>query len=593
MQIKGFDSITYERLFRECYVEPIFEESSYKNANKKNIIEDILNAKRAKIISIVGDSGRGKATTLKRIYCDLIDKNIKKYKILWIDSTILKDKTNQVNVIFNELQQKKFKNQYQKKNIILFIEGLDRIYCHKDSQEMEDMINKLKKSCFKIIISCREINHRAITNSNDVISYKPNLWSVSESLNFLENYFNDTNVFNSFKSDLYRKNMETFKKILCRPFSTLLFGYLYREEHNRFKEKGIPNLIMVNCYHLYDEFYYYWINNEFLNKPCMDNLSEEDVLKIHTKIASILYQNPESIISLKDMLDLDYQKKYAYYDRAVLSLLDISNENDINKIKIRGLLHDSLIEFFIVKNIVQSLDNEEKLLSCLKIEYHEFDNDFLKSAFRSLTKKENNTFVSNLTKIYENLKKDSYNISSIEKSLIISNILFFLRLLPCDRSFYLKIIEECYKNEDELIKINACFSAIQFESLFYIENDFYNQIVHKNNTILKNALLDFTLSFYNQKSYFKSEEANIIDDRDIISVKTKLFRQLNDCKSGRSKNKLLFVLIQIYIYIEYNDLRITKTDKNYIKSLTESYKSFSDQKNNLISKIIYMFSNYN
>lgn len=51
------------------------------------------------------------------------------------------------------------------------------------------------------------------------------------------------------------------------------------------------------------------------------------------------------------MLDLDYQNKYAYYDRAVLSLLDISNENDINIIKIRGLLHDSLIEFFIVKNI--------------------------------------------------------------------------------------------------------------------------------------------------------------------------------------------------------------------------------------------------
>lgn len=61
-------------------------------------------------------------------------------------------------------------------------------------------------------------------------------------------------------------------------------------------------------------------------------------------------------------------------------------------------------------------------------------------------------------------------------------------------------------------------------------------------------------------------------------MKTKLFRQLRDCKSGRSKNKLLFVLIQIYIYIEYNDLVITKTDKNYIKSLIENYKSFNNQK---------------
>lgn len=596
LQTDGFDSITYDRLFRECYMEPIFVDSSYKNAYIKHIIEDILNAKGPKIISIVGDPGRGKATNLKKIYFDLIgdEKNLKKHKILWIDSTILKDKTNRANIIFNELQQKTFKNQYQNKKIILFIEGLDRIYCHKDSQRMKNTINTLKKSCFKIVISCREINYRAIMNSNDVVSYKPKLWSVSESLLFLERYFNNSKVFSSLQSDL-NNNMKAFSKILCRPFFTLLFGYLYIEKYNRIKKnKDISNHIMINCYLLYDEFYYHWINNEFLNKPCMDNLSEKDVLKIHTKIASILYQNSESMISLKDMLDYNYLNNYAYYDRAVLSLLDVSNENDINKIKIHGLIHDSFVEFFIVKNIVQSINNEENLLSCLKIEYHEFVNDFLKDAFRALTKQENEIFVSNLTKIYKCVKKDSYNINNIEKSLIISNILFFLRLLPCDKSLHSKIIEECYKFENEIIKINACFSAIQFEHLFYIENDFYNQIIHENDTSLKNALLDFTLSFYNQKSFFKSEEINMINERNIISIKTKLFRQLNACKSGRSKNKLLFVLTQLYIFVEYSGLKITKTDKKCIKSLIDDYNFFNNiPKKELILELINMFSNCN
>lgn len=435
INFSGLDSFTFNHLFNKCFIETSYRTSTSNIVDNSHIKNTILRKpkKGPKIIAIIGDSGVGKATNLRKIYCDLVNKDLIKGYALWVDSSTLKKNRDVINT-FKGLQKKAYRNKCRKKGITLFIEGLDRIYSLKDSQKIITTLNSLKKSCDKIVVSSRTVNYITLINSlQDVISYTVLPWSPSEAKSFLQKYFRSEKIFNDFIKIFGYKNMDI---VFCRPFSTLLFAYIFSNEYMNIGDIT-TNKLISNLYYLYEFFYNYWIAKEFLYNP-YNNISANEVLKIHIEVACYLYENVDSITQLKDIVSPKYIKNNADIDRAVLSLLKFTNGNNIKNLKIRGFIDESLIEFFITKKIILSIHKERNLINCLKMEYFDFKYSFIEDSFRTLLKKEINELDQNLNKIFNNLKSEEYNkkyrINYEDKKIIDRNIRYLSSKLSLSKN---------------------------------------------------------------------------------------------------------------------------------------------------------------
>lgn len=486
------------------YIEPKIKNVSEGNIEDGYDVEKKLKTiKKGEVILITGIAGSGKSCFLKKFFIKNFGKRNKSTVAFWLSSALIKEKKpkNQYS-FYKNIIKRKFTSKHK---VIVFIDSVDEVFNNNDNNIFE-FINELSSLNVSIILGCRKNYYNRFLLEYE-FKYVFDIQDWNEEMvkkyasHYLENRRKKELFITIFKSD------SALRKFLLNPFQiTLLMCIIANECDSKINK-------INNIYMLYQVFYNEWIFKERKRSSCF--IEEKDIIDVHYRIAKSLYKNYNTSVDINKILTKRQRKLECGKDEAILSLIKLREYGQIEKCIAEGFLHDSFCEFFIAKNVINSLlSGGMKIYKCFLLIYRHFNLDFLEEGIVNLPLISAWKIRRNLEQAYFSLMPQSFlkknNIVieldsrirdkyltklSKQNNIVRDQCIFFLGKLPESIIKDSKIFKLAYFNDDNiLVKICAATVIINHGLDFSIEKDYIFNLL--NNASWEVALRSWVVVFW-------------------------------------------------------------------------------------------------
>jgi ankyrin repeat protein len=417
----------------------------------------------------------------------------------------------------------------KEEKLILMFDGLDEVIDYKE--QVIQLIDALNRDCNlkKILITTRNHLGEELEDHFSTFSFNLNNFDEEDQKNFLVKYWNNLNNTNQERPTSVNKLLQSAEDLIKRiksissdnlnqligiPLQTKMLADIYFERVKN--QENFTNLILTNIAELYNEFIESKIKIQFErtnNNIKIEQLSKQfkkyfdeskkDFYIDHSKLSSLILFDQKN----QNEIDLEFDKKDKV--QAILEygvIVEFTNG-------IPTFLHQSFAEFFVAKNCLQKIKeqnkNDKELEQILRDKRHflirRFLNDLLENVHSQekqemLKEDENDVFNEEIVNCCsENLisllkyfiQDEGVNLKTKNKFLIIASenghkevVAFFLEngidanqqdnvfgetaLIVASRKGYKEIVQMLLK--DENIEINQQdkdgYTAFMWASLF-------------------------------------------------------------------------------------------------------------------------------
>lgn len=392
---------TNDIIVKKYFVEPYLYEENLVNeiavdlsVFKKQIL-DLKKQENAYLF--VGEPCYGKTMILLNIYNKLYEKG---EKIIYLKKSYLEyllgisenDLDKDIMKTLSSLYNKTGPFNKKKKKIYVIIDSLEEVCL--TTPNYKSVVKKLLNNKYVLIMGVRNDNEaiaRDLVGANHK-SFYLRMWKDDQIKNFIEKrYQKNSRLIN--RINIFLSRNKTIKDLMRIPFYALMITFLFAKNgDNEFKT-------INNVYSLYDRFYIAWIRREI--EKFKSNLNEDLIFNIHWDIAMKLYKNKDigNIELILNSYDIDNTIENRQIIGSILKY-DIINEKRGTK-KITGFIHDTFIEFIIVKKIITSIINgDEDIDKIFPIDFKRFNVKFFENAVQTLDEEQELSYKTNLESIY-------------------------------------------------------------------------------------------------------------------------------------------------------------------------------------------------
>jgi hypothetical protein len=488
------------------YVTPnIYDIGNGCNSCETDVYDKILNMNKGSAIIVTGTAGNGKTSFLKKCFIDKFGKRKKNLIVFWLfPSLINKEKPKDQYAFYKKIIQPK----YTKKNkVIVFIDGIDEIFINKKMSVIE-YVEKLKEQKVCIVLGCRKnYYNRFLLDCNFSYKFEIKEWGESQIDDYIGSYLESKD-----KKDLVKNMVENnrpLKKFMINPFQIALLMYLIVD--------AVGNKVddITNVYMLYNKFYNEWIFKE--KYRCLSHIDVEDIKDVHFRIASKLYINYNKPVNIRSTLTKRQKEIGCYNDEAVLSLIKVSEHGLVDEYIAEGFIHESLAEFLLARNIIESFEKSGRTLyNSLVLTYRHFNLDFIEDGIASLPIEDTRLIKNNIEKVYvslmpkefvnkyyshidlnNNVRKKLLSRPVLETDIVRDQCLFFLGKLPDEYISGSNLFELAYANDRYILtRISAATVIINHNLNFEIEKDYITKLIE--NEEWERALRSWVLVFWEE-----------------------------------------------------------------------------------------------
>lgn len=499
LKTKKYSTANYRDLFSDYFVDPSIEDINHNSSsNVEAIFQSICKLKSNNSILLTGEPGSGKSTLMRKLFVETVDEKTSTSTVLWLPPKwFVKAGNGPEHEFYKAIANAKYNKRHR---VYIFIDGIDEFYNPKDIQKILTGLKKLASYKFRLIVSCREqVYLKYFSDISFVRQYNVNRWGEAQRDSYAEKYFYNKPKYRKLFNEIITQN-EYLREYSHNPFLlTLLFTILQKHDTATafFSEYGELN----NCYALFDTFYKYWIEQE--RKTHQSWTSNDTIENVHIRIAKHHYQKQGCGFNITTPLTPTQRSKRTYYETAVLSILDYSDdegtpEKPKRTIIVNGFLHESLCEFLVCKSILNNLEADgNAMFRCLAIPYRHFQMDFLEDAFGSYHRDQVKIVHNNLIRLYssllpatisnqfcknanvQNFKLTKTKLLDGRKILARDQCVFMLGRLPQESIAKSPLLEFAYHNDPEVIvQTSAAIVAINHNLNIEIESDYISKVLN-------------------------------------------------------------------------------------------------------------------
>ena len=316
---------------------------------------------------------------------------------------------------------------------------------------------------------------------------------------FFNNFFQNksqeeiqTSIY-QFQYFLKKYKEEVIKYLIKYKYIQGFFQKIY--ENPNIKQRTI-------LYKIYEEI--------LLNIPKDENLiilSEEEFLYIFRTILKYQNENNENINILFHILIILFKhcKKYQYLinENDFQKIIILENETRNNQYYQKEIINLRIFLFYILKNIMKRLNNQEQIINISLINYQLTQNEiiiiYILKIFKIFIENNNQTFYQNIQ-----LLDFIYNYLEIRKDLIYfqNHLIYFLRNIFQNEEMNFNNVKKIYLIFQGILQNNK--NKYEIEEIFkYYQN--LNEDYNHQELFYSLGNLTQLFTFLKQESYFKRQ----------------------------------------------------------------------------------------
>lgn len=588
--------------------------------NSKDIISDDAEFlrvidKRPKDLSAIllyGSSGMGKSIYLGHLYNQLNNRSKKFNPLIYFNRNAIKyflnpkthksilteENSKLPNVLTSVLKNKYNTDKKAKMPTLVFIDSYEEVFRGFTDDEIETVFSKISAIKGYLLIGCRK-SYPTFEKLEIIRQYELKEWKYNKIEAFFTGFFK--NKQDVMELEDYLEHHIPTMQLMQTPINAFMMCHIFADLKNE------SNLQINNIFELYNTFYDLRVDSEI--KKYMGKCNEIEkkdvkrlVFKYHLEIARFLYSQTKNSAQL-------YVNDLRIENDIIQNIVGTILVYDNNSNVIKNFIHDSFIDFILVKNALRSVI-ELNDLSFLTVLFRHFDIKFFEAGVQSLNEEEYIKYRDNLETLYYNMlnpsgkrnykneydssiKADSdikkminelklengYSINEIKNKLVYC----YGKIKGTTLRKQKNLLEYIYFNETDIsVRICAAISAIKhgvgvnenLDSVSEIEHDFVNKILNESKWGL--TFRSIALFFWGD---FNKSFSSTYDNGDYSWDKVKI-RTLNrlssygvDGKSRKCVRTKAIDLLLLYIFFESREWReFTK----------EVYDQVFDCKNHLV-----------
>lgn len=585
----SYDVENYGKMLTSFYVEPRIKNiRDGGNCNGADIEKQILNMKKGNVILITGPAGCGKSCFLKSCFLNDFKRRKKEVIGFWLSASLINEREprNQQSFFGSIIKSK----CTSKNKVIIFIDSVDEIF-NTENRNIIKYMNELRDKKVCVVLGCRKnYYNRFLVDYAFTSIFEIQEWDESQVDPYLKRrgkgYLFDR---------IFKNNVEV-KKFLVNPFQITLLLCLSGNGN----DETIGEI--ANVYSLYQTFYSEWIFKERKRNSCF--IEEKDIVNVHYRIAREFYKNYNKSVCIGSVLTKRQKELECHKDETILSLVKLREQGMIDKCIAEGFLHESFCEFFIAKNVIETLiSGGIRIFNCFLVVYRHFDLDFLEEGIAGLPigevrKIKNNlerayislmpqTFIDNYcegTDIDWSIRKKFLQAAGQQVDIVRDQCLFYLGKLPHEIIKDSKIFKWAYYHDDTLlVKISAATVVINHGLDFSIEKDYVMNLLE--NELWEKRLRSWVLFYWGDVIY---DEPYSYEDRggDWSRIKKRRLSRIqmeNRIENIKYMRTRTIDLAQLYIFFRNRGWNtMTEEEYNLICDCNCDLDLYSNEKKDLL-----------
>lgn len=393
------------------------------NRSDDSVLFSNLNKEDLKKCIILGDAGSGKTFILKKLFVDTIKTG---KKALYICADDWNNESHLSNYIKNILSSK----TKPEKDFLLIIDGIDEIFATNHA-ELQNLITITSQIKCDICLGCRTDfynNAKCLENIPHKRIFLQE-WKEEQASKYVKKYtekVGKTDIFIKYEYLLKSQSINTF---YSNPLRLSMLLYII-ENDTVIENDTAQNIIKNNEYELYEAFFKLWLKNETTNSnaPC---LAPDEIYSQWEQIARLMYMGVRSIRILNI--------------RALISIFKVYPDNE-NYFCVFDFWHRSFMEFLLAKDAIDSmLTSSMSVIESLKNNNRSDVDFFIKKAFLTKSRYENNKIIKNLIAAYNEVEQILHEKQEI--FYVQNQIVYYLTRMNYKSKEIVEFIKDIYTDQ--------------------------------------------------------------------------------------------------------------------------------------------------
>jgi len=466
-------SASFGFLLPDLYIQPSIHTHKYPSSSTFELSSFIENKGTGKNIILIGIPGSGKTTTLRALFFKFMVKSDQEniLTLYFTAKEIIAHAPKKAYTLISLLRATysisiRTDDFSMYNSIVIFIDGVDEINIINLNVLFKFLLN-LKKNNINFWISVRsDIYNRHILNSPSYYSLFYEVcelvdWTSEQGKALIQCYSKKTgNIFIIDNVNTLLMKNNKISSFLENPFKLSLLIFILSDKTYDLSR------IDANDYTLYKEFYLQWLNQENnRGTSCNDYNYIHDS---HIKIALALYRERSSIY-LQSIFYNEENINRVINDSAIVGLLLYSTT--LMGTIVEKFQHETLAEFLVAESIIRCFHDNMELSERLSVIYNYEVNQFVRSAFETMSLTERDLILNNLSKKYNELLVDE----TVATEQIREQIIYYVGRIPLDSPPV--ILKNAYDNEKNSIAKRAAAISLILLGDEVVEADFIETLV--------------------------------------------------------------------------------------------------------------------